>query len=348
MRTAATLLATLLSVVLAAAGCAATPSTTPVSRVAVSGNGLTLDGAPWWPTGLDAYQLATRWSVNRGCGAEVDLDAYFASRPAGSVTRFNLFQQLAVNKYTGRLDFGPIDAVFASAERHGGLVIPVLVGQDGACEDERYKDRDWYLTGWTASGSTPLSYRDWVATAVSRWGTSPAIAAWEPIGEPEAGVCHDTQCSLHRRTCPDDSARVLRDWHDTVGALIRSHDPVHPITAGLLGGDQCGTAGPGYAIVADSPFVDFVQYHDYDDSLFLPLRLSQTPKPIVVTELGIHAGSCLSLQERADRIGVRIDSYRELGAAGALLWAFVPDPRPDLCTYDIGPADPVLALPQMN
>ncbi|MCK8675262.1 beta-mannosidase [Rhodococcus sp. HM1] len=348
MRTGAIFLATVLSVVLAVAVCAATSSTTPVSRVGVSGNGLTLDGVPWWPTGLDAYQLATHWSVNRGCGAEVDLDAYFMSRPPGSVTRFNAFQQLAVNKSTGRIDFGPIDAVFAAAERHGSLVIPVLAGQDGACEDERYKDRDWYRSGWTVPGSASLSYRDWVSTAVSRWGASPAIAAWEPIGEPEAGICHDAGCSPQQRSCPDDSAQVLRDWHDAVGALIRTSDPVHPITAGLLGGDQCGTAGPGYALVADSPYVDFVQYHDYDDAAFLPQRLAQTSKPLVVTELGIHAGSCLPLQERADRIGARIDSYAELGAAGALLWAFVPDPRPEQCTYDIGPDDPVLAIPQLN
>ncbi|MFD6674466.1 beta-mannosidase [Rhodococcus zopfii] len=348
MRIAATIVATVLSMVLGTVACTAAPSTTPVSRVAVSGDSLTLDGAPWWPTGLDAYQLATDWSVNRGCGAEVDLDAYFASRPAGSVTRFNAFQQLAVNKFTGRLDFGPLDAVFAAAERHARLVIPVLVGQDGACEDETYKDRDWYRTGWTAQTTGPLSYRDWVATAVSRWGDSQAIAAWEPIGEPEAGVCHDATCGPQLRTCPADAPQVLRDWHDEVGALIRHHDSAHPITAGLLGGDQCGTAGSGYALIADSPYVDFVQYHDYDDSRFLPLRLSQTPKPLVVTELGIHAGSCLPLHERAERIGARLDSYAELGAAGALLWAFVPDPRPDLCTYDIGPDDPVLAIPQMN
>jgi len=335
-------------VMFGAVGCAPEPDAAPVSRTAVSGNGLVLDGEPWWPTGLNAYQLATDWDINRGCGAEVDLDAYFASRPAGSVTRFNAFQQLAVNKYTGDLDFGPIDAVFAAAERHGALVIPVLVGQDGACEDERYKDRDWYLTGWTAPTSSPLSYRDWVITAVSRWGHSPAIAAWEPIGEPEAGQCHDAACSFALRTCPADAAQILRDWHDAVGAVIRTHDPVHPITAGLLGGDQCGTAGSGYALIADSPYVDFVQYHDYDNSGFLPLRVSQVAKPVVVTELGINAGNCLPLQERAALVGARIDSYRTMGAAGAMLWAFVPDPRPHLCTYDIGPDDPVLAIPQMN
>ena len=30
---------------------------------------LTLDGEPWWPVGLNAYQLGTDWRVNAGCGA---------------------------------------------------------------------------------------------------------------------------------------------------------------------------------------------------------------------------------------------------------------------------------------
>jgi hypothetical protein len=34
----------------------------------------------------------------------------------------------------------------------------------------------------------------------------------------------------------------------------------------------------------------------------------------------------------------------EAGTAGALVWAFVPDPRLDECTYDVGPDDPVYAM----
>ncbi len=95
-------------------------------RVGASSSGLTLDGQPWWPTGLNAYQLATDWSVNFGCGAMVDLDAYFSSLPPNSVTRFNAFQALAVNKVSGEMDFGPMDAVFDAAARHNQFTIPVL------------------------------------------------------------------------------------------------------------------------------------------------------------------------------------------------------------------------------
>lgn len=119
----------------------ATADPDPGARVTTDGTGLRLDGQPWWPTGFNAYQLGTNWAVNWGCGAMVDLDAYFGALPPHSLTRFNAFQALAVDRFTGELDFGPLDAVFAAAEAHGQLVIPVLAAQDGACEDEVFKDR---------------------------------------------------------------------------------------------------------------------------------------------------------------------------------------------------------------
>ncbi len=317
-------------------------------RVTITGGTLHLDGRPWWPTGFNAYQLATDWTVNAGCGAMVDLDSYFSSRQPGTVTRFNAFQNLAVDKRNGKLNFEPIDAVFAAAERHRQLLIPVLAAQDGACEDEQYKTREWYLNGWQEPTDMPLSYSEWVAAAVDRWAGSPSIAAWELLGEPEVGVCTIPDCDLHQRRCPEDSPQVLRDWVDAAGAVARAHDRRHLLTLGLLGGEQCGLADGGYTLVAASPYLDVVQYHDYDDAAFLPLRLEQTEKPVLVTEFGVRAGNCMPLTERATRIGAQIDRYYTMGAAGALLWAFVPDPRPHECTYDIGPFDPIHGLPQLR
>lgn len=317
-------------------------------RVSVAGARLHLDGQPWWPTGVNAYQLATDWSINEGCGAQVDPDAFFASLPHGSLTRFNAFQNLAVNRYTGNIDFIAMDRVFAAAERHGQMVIPVLAGQDGACDDEVFKQRHWYLDGWTERGGLPLSHRDWVATAVERWSDSPAVAAWEPVGEPEPPVCPHGDCSLEARKCPADSAHVLRTWTDEVGRLIRDEDPDGLITAGVIGGDQCGVEGGGFALVAESPFVDFMQYHDYDDASFLTQRLAEVPVPVLVAEVGMRAGSCSTHAHRADRLAARFDHYRAAGAAGALLWAFVPDPREDECTFDIGPDDPALVHPSLQ
>lgn len=327
------------------------------TRVGAAGTGLTLDGQPWWPVGFNAYQLATNWSINRGCGAQVDLDAYFSALPGVTVTRFNAFSALATNKFTGAVDFAPIDAVFAAAERHGQFVIPVLTAQDGACEDDVFKQRDWYATGWQqqAPGMT-MPFADWVDTAVERWRASPALAAWELVGEPETSVCPGGNCDFANRVCPTDAAAVLRDFMDDAGARVRALDPQRLITAGLTGGGQCGTQGDEYQYVGASPNVDVLQYHDYHaDGIPLPgdqwnglaRRIDQAEalsKPLLVAEIGQSAGGCLPYAQRALDIGTKIAGQKAAGTAGALLWSFVPDPRHNECTYDIGPGDPLYDL----
>lgn len=341
-------------------GMAETATAAPVAgaRVSASTDGLALDGRPWWPTGFNAYQLATDWSVNAGCGAMVDLDSYFEALPPHSLTRFDAFQALAINRFTGALDFGPMDAVFAAAEAHDQLLVPVLSPQDGACEGNVFKDRQWYVDGWTTAPGTPsstakISFQQWMLTAANRWKDSSALAAWELVGEPETSSCTDTSCSWSSRTCTAGAAEVLRSFFDTAGQQLRSADPRTVITAGLTGGGQCGSQGDEYEYLAQSPFVDVLQYHDYGaDGVPLPgdqwnglqRRITQSAavgKPLLVGEIGQLAGSCGDVDSRAAGIAAKIDGQRAAGTAGALLWAFVPDPRPTDCTYDIGPADPL-------
>ncbi|MFC9995119.1 beta-mannosidase [Nocardia sp. NPDC127526] len=335
------------------------PSVEPVS-VGATAEGLTLDGKPWWPSGFDAPQLATNFAINFGCGAEVELDSYFGSLPKNALTRFNLFQAFAVDKTTGELNFTAVDAVFQAAERHRQAVLPVLSAQDGGCSDERFKQRQWYVEGWKqfrpVRGRAVMSYRDWVRTAVSRWHDSPVLAGWELVGEPEASECAGRDCTLRARTCPADAAQVLRRFFDEAGAIVRKLDPGRLIFSGFTGGGQCGTAGADYAFVAASPQVDVLDYHDYSkDPAVLPgdghdglaVRFQQARdlgKPLLLAEVGEEAGSCRSPQARRDDMAVKLTTVREAGAAGALFWAFVPDPRPDECTLDIGPRDPLWTL----
>lgn len=324
-------------------------------RVATTPTGLVLDGKPWWPSGFNAYQLGTDWSSNLGCGAEVDLDHYFDQVPRGSLTRFNLFSSLATSRETGRLDFSRFDAVFAAATRHDRMVLPVLTGSNGACEDERYKDRSWYVDGWKRDqGPADLTFERWMMIAVQRWGGERSLAGWEIVGEPEAGVCGAEGCDWQHRTCPAGAAAVLRTFFDTVGTELTAIDARHPIFAGTTGGDQCGIAGGDMLTVGASPHIDVLDFHDYRDAegvppadSSLPERLAQAHelgKPLIVNELGIKGGSCLSLPARAASFRSRIYANRAAGAAGTLLWAFVPDPRPGECTYDIGFDDPAWAV----
>ncbi len=347
----------LLAVATLAIALVAAPARLPLARAAaphvgVSQTSLTLDGDPWWPVGMNAYQLGTNWDVNTGCGAQVDLDDYFSSLPPRSLTRVPFYARMAVNKKSGRPDFSALDAVFAAAARHGQLIIAVLSGHDGFCEDEYPKDHAWYAGDWRSDqrGSS-MTYAAWLDTAVTRWADSPALAGWTAVGEPEASDCGSADCAWRSRTCSADAAAVLRAFFDATGARIRQLDPHAVIWSGIAGGGQCGSAGDQFALVAASPGVDVLEYHDYHPSPVIPDELAQriaqahaVGKPLVVAELGMEAGSCVPLAQRKTLLEATIRAQRARGTAGVLFWSFVPDPRMSQCTLDIGPGDPLHAL----
>lgn len=340
----------------AAASTTAAPAP-QIPSLGVSGTSLTLDGQPWWPIGINAYQLATDWSVNAGCGAQVDLDTYFSQLQPHSLTRFNAFSSLAVNKHTGLLDFSALDAVVRAAERHGQLLIAVLSSNEGSCEGDSFKDYGWYAGGWHTeiAPGLPMTFQAWMDAAVRRWADSPALAGWTAVGEPEPSDCRDPQCDWTRRYCHPDSADVLRAFYDATGARIRELDPGTTIFSGHAGGGQCGSAGAAFAYVNASPGVDVLEYHFYHGIDYLPgnafdglARRAQQAralnKPLLITEIGMAAGSCGSLDERERVLRDAFTEMRRQGTAGAMFWAFVPDPRPRECTLDIGPADPLMRL----
>lgn len=333
-------------------------SPAPIHRVSAAAGSLTLDDEPWWPTGFNAYQIATDWSLNAGCGAEVDVDAYFRALPPKSLTRFSLFAPFTQRKDDGTVDFSAVDRIFTAAARHHQLVLPVLAGGDGACDGEQVRDLRWYRDGWRTERSTAHgTYADWVTVAVTRWRNEPALAGWTAVGEPEPATCTGSRATAAcgkpaNRTCAPDATAVLRKFFDDVGGLIRSLDRGHLQFAGLLGGDQCGTDSGGYATVGASPGIDVLEYHDYSvdslstpsaaDSLIARIATARTlNKPLLLAEIGVKAGSCRSAQARASLVRDAIATARADGVAGALAWAYVPDPRPHECTYDIGPGDPL-------
>ncbi|MGV0744497.1 beta-mannosidase [Mycolicibacterium sp. XJ870] len=329
----------------------------PIPRLGVSGTSLTLGGQPWWPIGINAYSLGTNWDINVGCGSEVALDGYFRSLPPHSLTRVAINSSMAVNKTTGRLDFTALDAVFDAADWHGQLLIPVLTSHEGSCEHGYIKDHDWYAGGWRTdiSHGLPMSFADWLDTAVKRWGRLPAVAGWSAVGEPTPAYCMDHECHWSNTACPSDSATVLRRFFDDTGARIRELDPDTLIFSGHAGGGQCGSSGDDFALVGASPGLDVLEYHYYEATDDLPgdpyhglqLRVEQARavnKPLLVAELGLEAGSCRSPEDRQRELSGTITALREHGAAGALFWAYMPDPRPDECTLDIGPADPLMDM----
>ena len=328
----------------------------PAPRFGIDGMKLTLDGKPWWPVGINAYQLGTDWTVNAGCGGQVDLDAYFGALAPNSLTRFNAFSSLATNKETGLLDFTALDAVVRAAERHGQLLIAVLSSNEGSCEGDTFKNHAWYAGGWrTDATGTSMGFARWLDTAVQRWGDSPALAGWTAVGEPEPSDCTDSDCTWQLRHCQPDSAQVLRDFYDATGARIRDLAPGAKTFSGHAGGGQCGSAGNEFEYVSSSPGIDVLEYHFYESTDSLPgnqydglaRRMQQAKalnKPLLITEIGMEAGSCGTVDERERVLEHAFTEMRHHGAAGAMFWSYVPDPRHNQCTLDIGPGDPLMQL----
>ncbi len=289
----------------------AEPAPDPPRTVTATPTGFTLDGDPWWPSGMDAYQLATNWSINRGCGAQVDLDAYFAGLPPNALTRFDLFAALAVNKFTGAVDFRPADAVFAAAARHRHWVLPVLVGGDGACESGEFQATR--LVRRRVEDGARVRGHDVPAVAHRgrhRWRGSPALAGWEPVGEPER-VCGGRSCAFQTGPARRDAGSVLRGFFDAAGGAVRALDPGRlvfsdsravasaavPATNYELVGPITGRRRPRLPRLRRGRCPAARRSVERTGASHHPARA--VGKPIVVNEIGQNAGSCGNVDDRA-------------------------------------------------
>jgi len=342
--------------------------------ITAHGRSLEVGGVPTKFTGANAYEVATEWGTNHGCGTQVpsqQLAAFFSSLPANSIVRFWAFQgDFATNINTHRLDWRPLDSVFYAAAKYHVYLIPVVSDQGGTCDGTTWQDPAWYSGGFRSvfnssvnsdgSGLTPLSYWDYLNALVSRYADSPALGMWEPMSEAEASGCpaafEPTSCSGHQTCNETAAATALEYFFTTVGTQIHLLDPGHPVEEGLLGGGQCGTAWTDYAAVGSSPGIDVLSVHDYygttavggDQWNGLAERFVQATavgKPIITGEAGIIAGvgqsGCESLQQRASDMAAKMSAQFADGSSAFLVWNWVVDPIGP-CNYNTGPSDSAL------
>jgi mannan endo-1,4-beta-mannosidase len=333
---------------------ASTAPADPFTNVSRQGSRLVLNRQPYRFSGINAYELATQWGTNAGCGAQVDtteLDSFFGALRPDSMVRFWAFQHQAVNIKTGLIDFTPIDRVVAAAARHHQRLIMSLSDAAWTCEggiNTRYKDQAWYNGGYRSDlHGDPLSYATWVDRIVRRYANNPAVGMWEPVNEAE----DPTYSASGTKTCSATAATTLRRFFDQVGGQIHAVDHVHLVESGLLGSGQCGAQGSEYQYVHASPGIDVASYHDYgaDNSPMpgdqwngLRVRIGQTialEKPIIVGEAGIQAqantvGCSSQAQRRTDFIN-KLNAQYAAGISGFMPWDWVPVANPG-CTYDIG------------
>ncbi len=344
--------------------------------ITASGGNLEVDGIPTKFTGVNAYELATAWGTNAGCGGmetPAQIADLFSSLKPGSIVRFWAFQgDLATDVATHQIDWAPIDQVFSLAAAHDIYLVPAITDQNGTCDGGHWQDPSWYAGGYRdvfnaatnsdGRGLTPLSYWGYMHKLVNRYKYSPALGMWEPISEPEASTCpqvdEPTDCSGHQ-TCPSEAvaAADLTSFFDTVGDEIHSLDPHHLVESGFLGGGQCGTAGADYQSVGASPGIDVLSVHDYYEAVPLggdqwngmAVRFEQAAalhKPIVTGEVGVVAGDvpgCDSFTQRAAVMADKLNAQFAAGSSAFLIWDWTLD-SPGPCSYNTGPGDPLMRL----
>ncbi|HWE65156.1 MAG TPA: pentapeptide repeat-containing protein, partial [Acidimicrobiales bacterium] len=294
--------------------------------------------------------------------------------------RFEAFQGgYATNPTSSSLDFAGIDRVFADAQAHGVLVIPVLANEWGQCDDGQQKGLDWFGGGFAADSPpslasaaglpTPtLSYQSYVQAFVERYRSSPALAMYEPIGEPDASTCTGSAtldgCSAPW-VCDEPAATAaLRSFYDTIGADIETLDPAHLVEAGFGSNSACGLEGADLTTVAASSGIDVLSFHDYNGAVPLDTqpagsspadeisRAVDIGKPIIDAEVGIQASStdasCVTPALRADELRHKEQAQFAAGVSGFLVWNEESAFSGTTCDETVAPTDPALAAAVTN
>jgi mannan endo-1,4-beta-mannosidase len=309
--------------------------------------------------GLNAYELATDYGVNNGCGADVhtSTDAFFASLPQGTVVRFWAFQAFGTGA-TGTpdanaLNWASLDSVFSAAAQYGDKLIPVLGNEWAACDgvDDQpgVQKGDSFFSGGYKNNSDEgaLPYYQWVQDIVSRYAASSAVYAWEPINEPE-------DCGV----AESQGVADLTSFYTAIGGQIHALSPGSKVEAGFLGTGECGLENGDYETVGASPGIDILSYHDYyspttavggDQYNGIGARITQAKavgKPIVAGEMGITAGNgcAVDLAQREADFRAKISAQFALGTALFLLWDWYPGQTMSCAFENITTGDPALSL----
>lgn len=334
--------------VTATAAPSATRTAVPSGFVARDGARFVLDGQPFRMVGANMYNAAGDPNIYE-CGAwmgnpDVELDDWFARARSdfdGQVIRFWAFQ-----KHTdGGEDWTAFDRVMQLAHQHGLKVIPVLENQWQHCTEGGEKRDTWYAGGYLAPyGAYPLDYRTYVGRVVDRYKNEPAIAAWMLMNEAESKTGSGV-------AMPEPLYTFARD----MSAYIKSLDPNHLVTLGVMGGGQAGVAGSNYERLHGLATIDFAEYHDYgENDLVVPTNLAAAlakaqllNKPIIVGEAGMTVCGPYSgwqqetVESRAAKFDLKMRDFFALGGDGYLIWHWHPREN---CSHDFTTGDPLNAV----
>jgi hypothetical protein len=344
-----------LLVVLAPGQVAAAPQLKTIrvpSGVVLRGTSLFLAGKPWQFSGINAPEAATDYAVNGGCGAAINVLAYFNSLPRNSVVRVDFDQDETIDVGAGlnptvvHRDWRGLDQVVAAADQSATHVrlIAYLATQGGICDGAIYKSDQWYKSGFMqaytggagyalGAGYARSSYWTYLKQVVSRYAGNLAILMWEPMNEPEASVCepgYSGGACYGNDTCPADATTTLVNWFDRVGDEVHSLDPGTLVETGELSSQQCGWSGGGELRIDEAAGVDVASAHDYGSaSVAMPAGLAaaitdakRAGKPLIVGEVGVPAGNgCpTAFAQLGTDLRAKFHAAMSAGVAGWLPW----------------------------
>jgi len=200
------------------------------------------------------------------------------------------------------------------------------------------------ITYQTPKDGTLTSYRQWAQDIAARYGpryggNSPerTILAWELVNEPR------------------EDATVLSHFFKDIIQVIKSRDPLTPISLGAIDNGEQGFRGADFKMQNAIHGVGYVTAHDYFD-INDPLPISPSceancirsaikdaaslAKPFFVGEMGSDMPDS---KAKADKYRAKILAACQAGAIGYLLWNYVDDISPGAKGFDFGARSPIMA-----
>lgn len=245
--------------------------------VSAVGQELRIGSQPWVAVGANVWDFDPLRALADDIGGcyyqHPDLDSYLDSTFAtlereahASVARtFGFMAQFTA----GGRDWSSTDKLIYYAQKHNVRLIPVLGNQYPICGSVP-KPNAWYHCsfGCTPGYKTPepawgISYRAYAVAVTRRYRSSPAIALWQLMNEPDPAVAGAGS---------DETALV--DFARDMTSAIRGEagDTNHLIQLGSKGGSAVGTRPPVYGRLLDCPggCTDLAEAHVYDFADPLP------------------------------------------------------------------------------
>ncbi|HEX9061533.1 MAG TPA: cellulose binding domain-containing protein, partial [Clostridia bacterium] len=255
--------------------------------VYTQGTKFVLDGHPFYYAGCNSYDLFTKTNseIDNRMQKLQDIGVKVLRTWAFSHETWHGFEP-SKGQYSEE-EFRTFDYIMKSAADHNIKVIATLEnfweaygGIDSRLAWEGLPGKSYANRAkfFTDPGCTE-SYKNYLIHFLTRknyytgvlYKEDPTLFAWELMNEPR-----------YEDAGEDVTSITLRKWVDTMGALVKSYDPNHMLSAGVEGqqtkygyGGDCGNS---FVYVQQSPYIDFCVAHPYPDEPWAGLSSQQAAK----------------------------------------------------------------------